>query len=118
MGIDRFVRFKRGNRPSKRHLVLVLEDYLGDAVNKVDADDRNRVLVWLEGRPSFPFRRMPKMRQYACASEVHTERWFEVYIAANHIDVITRQTDEYTNVVAEGFADLCARFWQGKRDLE
>lgn len=118
MGIDRFVRFKRGKRPSKRHLVLVLEDYLGGAANKIDTDDRHRILVWLEGRPSFPFRRIPKMREYACASEVHLERWFEVYISASYIDIITRQTDEYTNVVAEGFADLCARFWQGKRDLE
>jgi hypothetical protein len=76
-----------------------------------------RIMVLLKGRPSFPFRRRPQTAGYREAAEQHTERWFEVFWTKKDIDVITRQTDEYTNVVAEGFTALCARFWQGKRGL-
>jgi hypothetical protein len=66
------------------------------------------------GKPSYPFRRHKGFEKYAPAVEQHEERWFEVYVEKHQIDVITRQTDEYTNVVAEGFAALCRRCWHGK----
>jgi hypothetical protein len=43
-----------------------------------------------------------------------SERWIEVYVGDDNIDVITRRCDDITNVIAEGFAKLCARHWQGR----
>ena len=37
------------------------------------------------------------------------ERFFEVWIGKDNIDVITRFADEFTNVVANGFSELVAR---------
>jgi hypothetical protein len=120
MGIDRFVTWPKGKgheRPTLDMIRETLEDYLGGAMEKIDIVDGVRIVAVLKGRPSFPFRRQaglpPGFRE---ATEQHTERWIEVFWTKKDIDVITRQTDEYTNVVAEGFAALCARFWQGKRD--
>lgn len=43
------------------------------------------------------------------------ERWMEVFWCDGGIDVVTRLADEYTNNIAEGFAELAKRFWGGKR---
>jgi hypothetical protein len=42
------------------------------------------------------------------------ERWFEVWVGQDCIDVITRMMDEVTNNIAQGFAKLCARWWEGE----
>jgi len=116
VGIDRFVRWDK-KRPKLAVVQRVLEDYLGTAA-AVWRSDSSRIIAKLVGKPSFPFRREPHMERYAAACEQHDERWLEVYVAKDHIDVITRQTDEYTGVVADGFATLAARYWEGKRDPE
>lgn len=117
MAIDRFIYWKRrGPRPSVSDVRTVLQDYLGDAASKVAVKDRTRVIAELRGDPRFPFRRMPGYEGDARSSELHGHRWIEVYVAADNIDVITRMADEYTNVVADGFATLAARFWEGKRE--
>lgn len=114
MAIDRFIHWRK-RRPSKIQIQRVLEDYLGDAMVRLFVDG-GRITVLLHGKPSFPFKRLREMGKYREGQEAHDERWFEVYCTNTNIDVITRMTDEYTNVVAEGFAVLCARFWEGKRD--
>lgn len=115
MGIDRFVYFKRGKTPKMSLVKRTLEDYLSGAATKVYTDGY-RVYAVLHGKPSFPFRRIRGMKKYAASSEAYDERWFEVYVDKKYVDVITRMTDEYTNQVAEGFAALCARYWEGRRD--
>lgn len=114
MALDRFIYFKKGKTPSLETIRDTLEDYLGGALEKLDVQDR--IFATLRGKPSFPLKRIPEMAKYAEASEQHEERWFEVCRTDTSIDVITRMTDEYTNVVADGFAALVARFWKGKRD--
>ncbi len=42
------------------------------------------------------------------------ERWFEVFADSEQFDVITREMDEITNAIANGFAQLAARLWDGK----
>lgn len=115
MALDRFVYWKKNKRsPSLKRLREVLEDYLGDAAVKVELADRNRIIALLRGRPTFPFRRVHGYKDMGRVFEKQDERWIEVYRHTGAIDVITRLSDEYTNVVAEGFAKLCARFWQGR----
>ena len=114
MGIDRFVYWNK-RRPTKLEIQHTLEDYLGDVLLRIDIDGA-RITALLKGKPRFPFRRIEEMGSYTEGQEQHDERWIEVYWTNKSIDVITRMTDEFTNVVAEGFAALAARFWEGKRD--
>lgn len=114
MGIDRFVTWKK-TRPSLKTVKAVLRDYLGGAATEI-TDDKHRITALLVGKPSFPFKSIKAQAKYREVREIHDERWIEVYVSKGGIDVITRMTDEYTNVLAEGFAVLAARFWGGKRD--
>jgi len=115
MALDRFVRWRK-DRPLFDDIKKALEDYLGDACTKVVTDD-SVIFATLVGKPRCPFRRLGE-GDVVKAMEQRDERFLEVYVSKKYIDVITRQTDEFTNVVAEGFAQLCARYWQGKRDPE
>lgn len=114
MAIDRFVRWKT-ERPSFEDVQTVLEDFLGDVLVKLDVDGKH-ISAKIVGKPSFPFRRIHGDEFLAPMTEQHSERWLEVHVDKAYVDVITRITDEFTNVVAEGFAALCARRWRGKRD--
>jgi hypothetical protein len=115
MGIDRFVYWREKPGPSMEDIKTVLEDYLGGAAVEVSINQQHITAI-LVGRPNFPFRRVPDHESMAATSEQHEQRWLEVYVGPkrDHIDIITRMTDEFTNVVAEGFAQLAARFWKGK----
>lgn len=115
MGIDRFVKWNKAERPTLDIIKMTLEDYLGGAQREEAEVDGNRITVMLAGKPSYPFRRHSSFEKHAPGAEQHPDRWFEVVVEKDHIDVITRQTDEFTNVVAEGFARLCQRCWNGKR---
>lgn len=114
MGLDRFVYWSK-TRPSLPVIRKVLEDYLDAALKELHVDG-SLITVLLHGKPSFPFKRIRKAAKFRGASEAHPERWFEAYCTYSYVDVITRMTDEYTNVVAEGFAALAARFWKGRRE--
>jgi hypothetical protein len=120
MARDRFICFKK-TIPTKDQLKMILEDYLGGlAVVEYDdmLEDGNNVknywFVKLPGKPSFPF-----------ASKINplcpADRWFEVYVGqlnqdkevayGPNIDVMTRGADELTNVIADGYANLIARYF-------
>ena len=113
MGIDRFVSWKKKG-PSFAQVKAVLQDYLGDVA--VVVVDQGRLMAIIPGQPSYPFKSLRAYKKYAVAAEVHKSRWFEVFVTKKNIDVITRQTDEFTNVVADGFATLAARFWDGEEE--
>jgi hypothetical protein len=112
MGVDRFV-YWRNEHPTFDEIKMTFEDYLGGACVRMHVDGP-RITALLSGAPRYPFRRHKGFEKYAEAVEVHVERWIEVFVSKNNIDVITRQTDEFTNVVAQGFAELCRRCWHGK----
>lgn len=111
MGFDRFVYWK-DKKPTREELVLVLEDYLG-GLGHVKVHD-GRVFATLVGKPSFPFKRIDGFENRRAAAEQRDERWFEVVLDKKYADVITRQMDEVTGVIAKGFAELLARFWDGE----
>ncbi len=113
MALDRFV-YWGSEVPTKEIIYQTLQCYLGMAVDEISIDD-NRMTAVLVGAPSFPFRHIKGYEDFAAASEIHDERWFEVYYDSKYVDIITRMADEYTNVVADGFAALCARFWKARQ---
>jgi hypothetical protein len=107
MSCDRVVRWYPDPEliPTKEDIEAALTGYIGEG-GKVHWET-DRFFVDLPGAPSDPF---------PLYKSPHETRWFEVWIAKDQLDVITRQADEFTMVVAEGFASLCVRRWQGLRD--
>lgn len=116
MAADWFVDFPKGKVPSKEDVGKALEDYLGAYAEGIHWDG-NRWFAKLVGTKSWPFKRLEADSRFAARYEEEAKepRWIEVFIDTNNIDVITRRSDEATNNLAEGFAKLLARYWQGKR---
>ena len=121
MSFDRFVHLGE-RRPTREELEMVLGDYLGcDGDSSIDdtlAEVRFEEWGWvvtLRGKVSFPFRRIdPRGEEFQKFHEMRgRERMFDVSFGENSINVRTQDADEFTNNVARGFAELCARYWQG-----
>ena len=112
MALDRFVYWKK-LKPSQDDVYKALEDYLGD-MGKIEYSDR--AYVTLPGTPTSPSHRQPDGPDWHRSKPYMglEARWFEVYYDKTYVDVITRSADELTNVIAEGFAEFCKRYWQGK----
>lgn len=117
MALDRFVYFRRAKKPTKKELRLVLDDFFGGATTEIKWD-RDRFFVTLVGRHTNALRRMEDVPDFVRREPDpgFEGRHLEVWIGSDCIDVMTRQADEFTNALAEGFAKLVARFWHG--DLE
>lgn len=111
MGIDRFVHW-RDKGPSLETVKAVLRDYIGADSCAISSNGK-RIVAVLNGRPSYPFKSIPEYKKLQAAAEQRGERSIEVFVTKKNIDIITRQTDEFTNVVADGFSMLAARFWGG-----
>lgn len=118
MARDVFVYFKKGKKPSRAELQTVLEDYTAGLAREVRWQS-DRFIVTLPGTVRNPLVRvLPKNTPHARAAQAEvseaTERWFEVWIGTDCVDIITRMMDEVTNSIAYGFAKLCARWWSGE----
>jgi hypothetical protein len=117
MSQDRFIPWNKKSSekpPSKEILKTLIEDYLGGALQELTQDE-GRFYAKLVGKPSTPWRRLKGWENYAEVMEQHKERWFEVDFGNKKgLDVITRMTDEYTDVVATGFAEMVARLHETK----
>lgn len=111
MAHDRFVYWRK-ERPTREQLQMVLEDYvLRLGVVEWETD---RFFVTLPGKCRHPLTRVTDRRAVEAMNEGPRERWFEVYVGEDHIDVITRLMDQVTEDIARGFAVVVARFWDGK----
>lgn len=124
MASDTFV-YWRTERPTHDEVLLCLEDYVRGIAVGVVRWDGQRFSVTFPGAPSFPFARVGPATDAQRAAERERARerepdgtlrgrWFEVYTSDDYIDVITRQQDEITMNIAHGFAELCARAWNGE----
>ena len=111
MPLDRVVLWQQ-KRPNKKQLAHMIEDYIGEA-GKVEWKT-DRWYCTLHGKPSAMFRRILPLRQ----NFGHDERWFEIFIGEDGIDVLTRSADEFTNAVAKEFAERVARFWGARLERE
>lgn len=111
MSLDRFVYWK-DKRPKATDVGKVLRNFIGES-GKVTWTG-GRWFCTFPGKPTHPLKDVPGFPQEKLIPPRDDERWFEVYCADDNIDIITRMQDEFTNAVALGFQDLCARIWEGK----
>lgn len=104
--------------PPKQQLQLALEDYVRDIATAVKWD-RDRFFVLLPGKCCLPITRLlPESSPVKAQRGDPVERWFEVYLGPDNIDIITRFQDEVTSNIAMGFAQFAARFWEGELDRD
>ncbi|MBI5420840.1 MAG: hypothetical protein HZA35_00820 [Parcubacteria group bacterium] len=103
MACDRFVYWNT-KKPTKRNLEYILGDYVGTIAEVTW--NRDRWMVLLPGKSSFPFKRVIGRDGIFG----HEERFFEVWIGKDCIDVITRQADHFTNAIARGFMELVVQY--------
>lgn len=107
MSHDVFVRWQK-EVPAREEIKIILSNYISDGAKLEDSKDR--LFVVLPGKPCSPMQhKYPRP-----VDAYHNERFFEVFFHEDCIDVITRFADEFTNVVARGFAECCARNLNGK----
>jgi hypothetical protein len=111
MANDRFVRWGK-TRPSRIQLRAMLEGYVGGSGSVTQEGER--LFASLPGKPSSPFRGLEGFDNIVASQTQREERFFEVFVDKKYADVITRQTDPLTNAVADGFASLICRFFNGE----
>lgn len=109
MATDRFVRWEGGRRPTAEQLFQVLKDYIGSAGTVEWKEDR--WYVSFPGPTSHPLKTLAPKPQF---DSLQAERWIEVCLAPDNMDVITRGQDAFVRAVADGFADFCASLWDGR----
>src|SRR5688500_14158784 len=108
--------WKPDERPTAAEVRTVLTDYLGGCGAVVAGRPRfdEDLVVYLPGVPTHPFR--SKSQVLAASPPPRPERAFEVLWLDDHLDVVVRQQDEFTLVVADGFARLVCRYWKARFD--
>jgi hypothetical protein len=107
MAIDRIAKWgaRKPKRP-KQQIGETLRRYLGEAATSIECNAKSiRWVAWLHGRDNHPFP-IPGRKDLE-----GDYRGFEVCVDDEGIDVITRQADEYTNAVADGFFEAVVRYW-------
>ena len=115
MAQDRFIYWQE-QVPSAEQVGSALADYLGEFATKVTLE-HDRWTAALVGMQSNPHRRVgPEVDGFniGVVWDGSIERWLEVFVAENNIDVITRMADPATCALADGFTALAARIWQGR----
>lgn len=121
MAYDRFITWPdNSQRPSPEEVEKALRRYihLGGTVSKRDGSWLDAVLP---GEPRYVFKDWADEEALKRGGNKGGERWFEVFVPTNltsTYSIITRTADEFTNAVADGFASLVARRWDGKWDRE
>lgn len=124
MAYDRFISWEKGAEvPSQEEIEKALRRYVYDG-GRVRVDGCS-LFVTLPGEPRYVFREWADDEAWEVGGTRGGERGFEVYYSGNeededgpygrHIDIITRQQDELTTAVADGFEKLVIFRWKGKR---
>lgn len=112
MALDRFIYWNE-RRATPQQIEMLLHDYLG-GIGEL-CWDKDRYYVTLPGKPTFPFKHLePTMVGAIENAESQRERWIEIWFGDDCLDVITRQTDHFTNDIAKGLAEMIANYWEGR----
>lgn len=117
MACDRFVHFKK-RAPSRADVQKIIENYFGGC-GVVSEGQPNWWIIKLPGKPSSPFEGVDGGRPFPSLGHDTPERWIEVVYSntGDHIDVLTRVQDEFTNGIADQLARAFSRYYQAKLDM-
>lgn len=124
MGADRFVYWQDGKRPTHQEIRHVVEDYLGEMAVEYEEEPEmvrrlpHPIFVTLVGKHSHPLKRVREAMAIpgvVMDQEPGWEgRYLEVWIHQDSVNIETRMQDEITMRIADGLAQVFARFWGGK----
>ena len=105
MALDRFI-YWNSQKPTFDEILNTARCYIGE-LGKVEV--LSGVIFISLGSSSTTF--MPD-------AVTREERWIEVHWNPKHVDVLTRNQDEFTNDLAASFARRLAAHWNGNLDKE
>lgn len=112
MAADRFINWNKALPiPSREDIEKILKGFFGDAATV--EWDQDRFFVTLNSKPSFPFAGLGGWDRTPFLPE---ERWIEVYYNSEYLDILTRQADHFTSVLAEGLTAIITQFYQAQRE--
>ena len=97
MALDRIINFDR--RPSPKIVEQVVTSFFGEWPGVIKLD-RTSLFVDIPGKPSNPVYR--------------EERFIEIYLGVDAINVMTRQADNLVNSIADGLAKYLANVMDGR----
>ena len=100
MPTDRFVTFPEGKYPTRAAVGKALRAYVGEAATVEWWPQCGRWGVTFASKPTRPAQAFTK-RDVSCT--LQDERWFEVFVARDQFDVMTRSQDDFVCAVADGF---------------
>lgn len=108
MALDRFIYWNK-EKPTIDQVRQLLKDYISDAAKIEEKNDW--FFITLPGNGC-----LNQFIQAQSEAWTHNERWFEVCCIEidNNIDIMTRQSDHFTNAVAECFAKSIAKFYHAR----
>lgn len=118
MALDRNITWPAdsANLPTVADIGKVCEDFTLGIATRVSWDG-GRWFIDLPGTCTHPLRRITTPPPY---EEPDRNRWIEVWMGIVDgrviVDVMTRQHDAVTNAIADGLAEVIARWWQGTRE--
>jgi hypothetical protein len=121
MARDHIVYLPSDKGPTKGQLGRLIKDYLGGIMTSLRWGGQRwtAVLVgpksWMYRRSFDPSCKYQRLEAAAHESEgwYQQERWIEVWLGDDCIDVITRQQDELTNDIASRLAWRIALLYKG-----
>lgn len=112
MSLDRFI-YWREKKPTSVEIANFLTNYMGSAQKDFKYDYTLGQHCWTVGVPGVGCNPLCRLAGTEDASQ--GERWFEVYLTDDSLDVLTRMQDQFTNAIAEGFAEMIARWYEAER---
>lgn len=127
MAHDIFVYFEKGKLPTRQEIEYVLTDYFQGLSKGPPVWKEDRFFLYLPGNCGHPLKRvLPENMAWAwkALEEEPWPRWIEVWLSKDGpeeeddpcINVMTRHSDEVTNTLASGFAEVVARWWKGRME--
>lgn len=117
MSLDRIITWVQRKPESPSEIANFLTRYMGAAETKFDyshGEDIN--CVWTVSLPGVGTDPFSHLRRAGEEGPFQKDRWFEVHLSDDNMDVITRSQDPFVNAIADGFADLICRWYDGERE--
>lgn len=115
MALDRFIYWQdKSKTPNIEELHPVLEDFFNGAGEVTWVSDR--LIIDLLGASCFPHRIFLDGHMVNPVEAPRNERFIEVFVGEDNVDVITREADPYTNAIAVGIVKMISVLWQGKTE--